>query len=115
MIYNKIDKLRKKQKSQKILADAVGMTVQGLNLMLNKRTMTVDTLEKIAKYFEVSPAYFFEEESNLVGESKHSYKQKCIDCSKYEGQIELLSKLLREKDDMIARLNREIGSNKTVN
>ncbi len=111
MVYNKINKLRKKQRNQTLLAQAIGMTVQGLNLMMKKRTMTVDTLEKIAHYFEVTPASLFDEDGIIVHDPKQSYKSKCSECSRCEAQLELMMKILKEKDEALAHLNRELGSN----
>ncbi len=109
MVYNKINKLRKKQRNQSLLADAIGMTVQGVNLMMKKKTMTVETLEKIAKYFEVSPASFYEEDESSLHDLKRGVKCRNVDCLRLEAQLDLLTKILKEKDEEIAKLNREVG------
>jgi transcriptional regulator with XRE-family HTH domain len=99
-------------KNQKLLADSIGMTIQGLSKNIRSRTMKVDTLEKIALYFRKPIIYFFDENESINEANDPAQKYiltRCERCDKYLAQTELLKELLDKKDKQISELNREIG------
>lgn len=58
---NKIDKLLKERKINfKDMAEAIGMTRQGLKSSMNQDNLKVSTLILIANFFKVPPGYFFD-------------------------------------------------------
>ena len=67
MNYEKIEQLIKKENlTQNKAAAAFGMSSPGFKEMLDNKTMKVETLEKIAKYFNVPVSYFFEDGEKLT-------------------------------------------------
>lgn len=108
MEYSKLSKLQKVAGNKKLFAERIGMSEQGVSNMIKNRTMTVETLELICIRFKVPITYFYEDESHELREPTPEYSSKY---SKLEAKIEMLQEMLREKDDEIARLNRELGRN----
>lgn len=84
----------------------IGMTRVGFNLMMQKHSLKVDTLEKFAFYFKKPISYFFEEEipkENITNEEateydQVDYKTKYIDClEKFNKTLDELNELRKEK------------------
>jgi len=62
---NKIDKLLKERKINfKDMAEAIGMTRQGLKSSMNQDNLKVSTLLLIANFFKVPICYFFDEKES---------------------------------------------------
>lgn len=117
MNYSKIEKLRNSEKSKKLFAEKLGMTEHGVLHMLKHRTMTVETLERIALVYNRPIEYFFSEDNQTTvsKDEKPSYgKQPCKDCEKTRAKLELALQLMKEKDEEIARLNRLVGKKNNV-
>ena len=110
MIYSKLTILKNRLKApRKDFAEILGVTVTGLDTKLKNETFTVKDIEIIANHFNVPISYFFEEKAySTVSEPSESYRS-CMDCAKKEGIIETLTDLLKQKEDQIAQLNRELG------
>lgn len=116
MNYSKVEKLRNSEKSKKLFAQKLGMTEHGVLHMLSKRTMTVETLERIALVYKKPIEYFFSDDSNdtLVNDESGPYTKPCKDCEKVKAKLELALQMLREKDEEIAKLNRLVGKKNNV-
>lgn len=104
MNYEKLKGLiRKENLSQNKAATAFKMSSPGFSEMMAKQTMKVDTLEIIAKYFNVPVSYFFDE-IDAVSEPYEKYKiirNDCQECISKEKQIEALTKALDAKDELL--------------
>lgn len=100
--YNKIEYLLSKNRMTLTeMAKIVGMSTSGFRDSIIKRTIKVDTLEKIAGHFGKPVSYFFNEEIPAVSESSAEYKiENNIPYSVKELLIEK-DKLLEEKDRLI--------------
>lgn len=111
MNYSMLKKLREKHKPYKDFAAKIGMTEHGVTRMLNKETITVETLERICLVFNVPIMSFFADNDDyVVSDNNLKYgKHDCRDCDKTRGKLELALKMLSEKDLEIARLNQVIG------
>lgn len=109
MNYNKIEVLQKVAGKKKDFAAKIGWTVHGVNRMIKERSMTVETLEHICNTFNVPITFFFEDDNNELREPSAVYETK----NNKDARIDLLMEMIREKDDEIARLNREIGRKDT--
>jgi len=109
MNYNKIEVLQKIAGKKKDFAAKIGWTVHGVTRMIKERSMTVETLEKICSTFNVPITFFFEEDNNELREPSAVYETK----NNKDTRIELLMEIIREKDEEIARLNREMGRKET--
>lgn len=69
--------LRQKGISQKDLAENTGLSIVTVNKIVQNGNPTVDSLEKVAKYLEVSIKELFdgEDESNLYIKEGESFKK----------------------------------------
>jgi len=73
MEYRKLEKLRKEKKvTYEELANYLGMSRPGFSKMIKNKTCTVEQLEKLADFFNVSILWFFDSE-NLASEPKAVY------------------------------------------
>lgn len=94
--------------SERKLATEIGMSNTGFRTALERKTLRIDHLEKISAVFDVPVTYFFNE-SNEIIESKPG--KKCMDCVSKDGKIELLTKMIKEKEEMIKQLHIDLGRN----
>ncbi|HMM12436.1 MAG TPA: hypothetical protein PKE03_10120 [Bacteroidales bacterium] len=100
MNYSKVENLRNSEKSKKLFAEKLSMTEHGVLHMLKYKTMTVETLERIALVYNKPIEYFFSEDNQttISNDEKPSYgKQSCRDCEKTRAKLELAMQLLKEK------------------
>jgi len=112
MNYSSIQLLRVKNNlSERKLAQMVGMSASGFNNAMNRGTMTISVLEKLCELFEVPASYFFEDEKNPVSERSPNYGKKCQSCISKDGKIELLTKMIKEKEEIIKQLHIDLGRN----
>ncbi len=110
MDYSKIPLLKNHYKLQrKEFAAILGVSVTGFDHKLKEETFTVKDIELIASHLKVPISYFFGETYSLgeIGMPNDS----CRECIKKEAVIEKLEDQLKESQEEIARLNREIGRN----
>lgn len=107
MDYSKLEKLRDNEKNLKLFAKKIGMTEQGVSKMLTNRTITVERLEHICMVYRVPILSFFTENNNELNEPSAEYGTG--KCARLEAKLEMLLDMLREKDEEIAKLNRELG------
>ncbi len=109
MNYSKLKTLQTRtQLSDVKFAKSIGMTDVGYKRMLDKQTCTVERLENICKVYNLELSFFFEASSNKASESVVSFGS-CRECEKKEAVIETLKGQLKQKDEEIASLNRELG------
>lgn len=96
MNYNKIDSLRNKLGlSRAAIARIVGMTNQGFISMMEKKTMNVAVLEKLATYYKKPISYFFDdEELNQVSEPQAGYS------NLKEKYVEVLEKNVKLSEEL---------------
>lgn len=106
MDYSKLEKLRENEKNLKLFAKKIGMTEQGVTSMLLNRTITVERLEHICMIYRVPIVSFFTADDNELHEPSNDYAAAKEQLDK---TVEMLLEMLREKDEEIARLNRELG------
>jgi transcriptional regulator with XRE-family HTH domain len=110
MDYNKVWSLINKENlSKRAAAKIANMSPGGFNPMMENKTMSVKTLELLASYFKKPISYFFEEEILVVEDSKNSYSS-CRKCAERDGMIKLLEKQAQDREKLISRLYKEIGS-----
>lgn len=77
MDYNKVWSLiNGKNLSQNKISRILDLSSTGFKLMMDRRTMTVATLEKLAEYFDKPVSYFFDEEENEVSEARVKYESR---------------------------------------
>jgi transcriptional regulator with XRE-family HTH domain len=75
MNYEKLRELIKKENlSQNQMAKNFGMSAPGYKEMLEKKSLKVKNLEKIADYFKVPVSYFFDEYNIEKNKPDHSNK-----------------------------------------
>ena len=73
MIISKLKELRAANKvTEKQLAVACGMTVNGLRSIISRNDIKLSTLTKIAEYFNVPITYFFDENSPVTNNVVHN-------------------------------------------
>lgn len=106
MDYSKLKKLQEVAGTNINFADKIGMSEQGVANMIKNRTMTVQRLEHICITFKVPITYFYEDENHELREPTPEYSSRY---AKLEAKLEMLQDMLRDKDEEIARLNRELG------
>lgn len=112
MDYTKITMLKNRSRiSVKMMASVLDVTVSGYYYVINNQTLTVKQLINLAKYFKVPITYFFPNESPqpIVNEKSPKYGNKCENCESYLLEIDILRRQLKDKDQSLAELNREIG------
>jgi transcriptional regulator with XRE-family HTH domain len=92
MNYKKLKELVDKENlSQNKAAAAFGMSAPGYKEMLDNQTMKVETLEKVARHFNLPVSYFFDEVGNELNEPRPEYKNNCCElCREKDKQIEEL-------------------------
>ena len=102
--------MMQKNFSERSFAQKIGMSSTGFRAAMERQTLSVQILENIADVLGVSVISFFEgSETREVHEPPEHYSKKCTNCAKKDGQIELFTKLLAEKEQQIANLNKELG------
>lgn len=107
MNYNKIRSLSEERKlSIRKLCIQTGITDVGFRKMIEKDTMKIATLEKIAGVLKVHPVYFFKDdgkpEDHQIKDRPGDYEKKEPVSLHYE--TELLKELIREKDKRLKLL-----------
>jgi transcriptional regulator with XRE-family HTH domain len=96
--------------SKRKLASLIGMSPPGFNTAIEKETLSIAKLEELCKVFDVPITEFFPGEAkNYVNETSGTYKKKCLECASKEGTIELLTSMLKEKEEEIKGLRAELG------
>ena len=130
MMLNKITALRKEKKiTEKQLAYACGLTVNGLRSIISRNDAKFSTLIKIADYFNVQIIFFFDDiitsetrtgditigngsnniQDNRVNGSGHNISvDQTYDRQK---EVELLKQIIEMKDEII-ELQRSIINNR---
>ncbi|MCL1868423.1 MAG: helix-turn-helix domain-containing protein [Paludibacter sp.] len=95
------------------LANAVGITEQGLQLLIRENSTKIDTLEKIASVLNVPISVFFDENNtiNQKSDSKnavdiYSNASNSSSITSYIEKISHLEQLLTEKEKQIILLNK---------
>nr|WP_321357219.1 helix-turn-helix transcriptional regulator [uncultured Draconibacterium sp.] len=97
--------------SKRGMARVAGMSPSGFESMMDKKTMTVETLEKIAKYFKKEVHYFFDtsDRYTYVGSNQDIPEEpkittySCPDCIKKENTIKDLRKTIALQDELLER------------
>lgn len=115
MDYNKLWSLINKENlSKRAAAKVANMSPYGFNMMMERKTMSVETLELLAKHFGVPVNYFFEEEEqqDLLNdpESEYSDKSDCDVCRDKDVEIRLLNRQMKEKEEKIYELQKAVGA-----
>jgi transcriptional regulator with XRE-family HTH domain len=107
MNYKKLnDLIRENNLTQNKAAAAFGVSSPGLREMIDNKTMKVETLEKIAKYFNVPVSYFFDEDPcNELNEPPATYNKAQIICPLCAEKDRIINLLEMHRDD----LRRELG------
>jgi len=92
MNYKKmVDLVKEQNLSDNKIARIMDMTGTGYRDMLKNHTMKVDTLEKVARHFNIPVSYFFDEVGNELNEPRAEYKTNCCElCREKDKQIEEL-------------------------
>jgi len=107
MDYNKLWSLINKEGiSKRGAAKIVNMSPTGFISMMERKTMSVETLELFAKHFNVPILHFFE---NGESEIELSPTGTCGYCMEKDIEIKILNKHLLEKDSKIESLQKKIG------
>lgn len=117
MNYKKLKELVEKENlSQNKAATAFGMSAPGYKEMLENQTMKVETLEKVAKHFNVPVSWFFDEDGNELNEPKADYKKNCCElCLEKDKLITELHNRIDDKERMIELLTKkETGAANSV-
>lgn len=114
MDYNKIWSLINKENlSKRAAAKIANMSPYGFNTMMDRKTMSIETLEVLAKYFNVSMCYFFKEEQeddiSLLNDGKADYNS-CRFCRDKDVEIQLLNKQLKTVGEKNEKLIKEVGA-----
>lgn len=92
----------------------IGLTPTGFRQTMEKKTMKVETLERIAAYFDKPVAYFFDVEiipavvQEPSGEYGNDYK------SKYFDLLEKYTNCLEEKDTLMKSSNEPTKVDKKI-
>lgn len=87
------------------LAKRVGMSATGLKKALDKKTLTVETLERIAKCFEVNIIEFFPDYQNIKPEQQTLAKEPKPE---YLNEIALLKQSVKDKEEIINLLKKQL-------
>jgi len=75
--YRKIEEqLNETRRTKSELIEAIGLSRGGFYNMIEKKSMKVDTLVKMSKFFGVPVSYWFEEDESLVHDPGATYKLK---------------------------------------
>lgn len=112
--YNSVDYsritllIRSKNLSENKFAESIGMSGNGFRSMMNNQTLKIEVLEKICEVYSLPITHFFEN-SNLLKEPDPKYGKQCKECLKKDGKIELLTEQLKQRDDYIKDLYRDLG------
>jgi len=116
MIISKLKELRKANKvTEKQLATACGMTVNGLRSIISRNDIKLSTLTKIAEYFNVPITYFFDENMQVTNNVVHNSNGNNIvhgnvsgegnnigiGQNEYKKEFEHLKEILALKEEMI--------------
>ncbi|WP_372772167.1 hypothetical protein [Mangrovibacterium sp.] len=95
MNYDKVWSLfTSKDYSERAMARASGMSPSGFKSMMEKKTMTVETLETIANHFHLPLHYFFDTSKNEVQEPGQKLNKgqvkifECPECIEKEKRLE---------------------------
>jgi len=112
----KIKELQAKGRIEfKELAENIGMTTQGLRVAIKNEKIMSDSLEKIAKFFNVPVGYFFDDPAvNQINQvANGNFNQMGIALDKCNHQLELLQeridglkKEVAAKDKIISLLEK---------
>ncbi|MBD5351350.1 MAG: helix-turn-helix transcriptional regulator [Bacteroides sp.] len=104
------------------LAEQLGMTPQAIHLMVRENSTKTDTLERIARMFEVPISIFFDETidggkiQNAGTENNHCSRDNSTGINmaehdeliKLREEVKYLKKILSDKDERIADLKERI-------
>jgi len=125
MNINKIINLYKSKRiTQQELAEAIGMSKTNINqILIGKTEPKISTIEKIAEYFNVPVAYFFDDNSstggnnsvqigknNVAGNISGSNNKISVSADQCRHEVEMLRELLKAKEHIIELLNEQIKS-----
>lgn len=103
MDYSKIRVLMMQRNfSLRNMARTIGVSDSGFKSMMERDTMTIQTLEKISQVFDVPITYFFDD-------STTGKKKPCPECIKCNAQLDLLKQQLTEKEKELKELYKEMG------
>lgn len=108
MNYQLIDKLiKEKDLTRSGFAIKMGWSPTGFSQMINNRTMKVETLEFIAKYFNVPVSYFFDElipcDINQVAEPSVEYVKPCSLCKEKDKTIMVMEKYIDDLEEQLGK------------
>lgn len=116
--YNKLWSLiNSNELSKSAAAKIIGKSHQGFVYMMERKTMTVEDLGRFAKYFKVSPSYFFEEEAisepgiAKVEDDALAYNRICTSCEEKDKTIRQLA----EDISRLTRILENVTGNKKEN
>lgn len=113
MDYNKIWTLINRDKLSKSAAARIaGMTHQGFMYMMDRKTMTVDALEKYANHFKLPVSHFFElNDTDLVErvEEPMTKLYRCKSCEEKERTIQAQRETIDIQDRYITTLEEQVG------
>ena len=99
---------------KKSVAEKIGITPTYLSILLNKESFDCALLDKICRVISLSPAYFFDDYSNgnsgnVVGDVNASSIHGNTNVSISQGEVEMLKKLIEEKERTIKILMKAKG------
>jgi len=112
MDYSKITLLKNKHRSTiDEMATILDVTKSGYYYVINNQTLTVKQLEGLARFYNVPITFFFSAEEQLkASENAVEYNiKKSTNYDNFKFEIEILKRMISEKDKTISELNREIG------
>ena len=106
-----LQKIKKLSEIKKIplrdVAKEIGTSSQSLSRMIRDNGTRIDTLEKIAKVFDVPIGYFFEDDCN-THTSEYTTANDITIHPQVLAMLKEKDKQIREKDAIIARLTERL-------
>jgi len=104
---------REKKISIRALANELGMTEQGLQLLIRENSTKIDTLERIASILDVPVGVFFDEENknrNINSHNRISGGKNIVGNGNKmtDDNLQYLQKQIAKKDELIDKLSNRI-------
>lgn len=96
-------------------ANIVGMSHTGFVYMMERKTMTVEALEKFANYFNVPISSFFESGSEIASQFEHGKNTveespaiySCSNCISKQKEIDALKMAIGALNELLDKYRRE--------
>jgi len=100
MDYNKLwNLINMKNLSKSAAGRVAGLSPQGFISMMEKKTMTIATLEKFSKYFEKPVSYFFDGQAEFDDDTTSPIYDTCKDPRCRDKTASLEARVLELMDD----------------